>query len=129
MQSETSVRLRVLYLDDDESVRRAVARALGRHFDVDAVSDAKGAEAAIQAARYDAFITDLQMPQVDGFAMIRRVAGIDARLARRAVILTGVQFTRHELEDFLADGFVIVEKSAPTKEIVAAVLLRVREEP
>jgi CheY-like chemotaxis protein len=122
-------RLRVLYVDDDPTVRRPVARALRVHFDVDDVRDAPSVEAAVRATRYDGFITDLEMPDVDGYEMIRRVGALDARLARRAVILSGAYFTKEQLADLVMQGYFVVEKGSPAQDVINAVLLRIEQHP
>lgn len=129
VQVQTPTRLRVIYVDDNPAVRRAVVRMLRTHFGIDDVGDAPSVEAAILVTRYDGFITDLEMPDVDGYEMIRRVGALDARLARRAVILSGGYFTEDERIDLATKGYLIVPKSASIQEIVNAVLLRIQQHP
>ena len=129
MQTQTQTRLRVLYVDDDPGMRRMVVRALRGHFNVDGVFDAPSVEAALCARSYDGFIADLEMPDVDGYEMIRRVGVIDPRLARRAVILSGAGFTKDELMDLVTKGYFIVQKSSPIEDVVNAVLLRIEQHP
>jgi len=129
VQTQTQTRLRVLYVDDDPGVRRMVVRALSTYFDVDDVPDAPTVEAALRARSYDGFVTDLEMLDVDGYEMIRRVGVIDPRLARRAVILSGAHFTKDELMDLVTKGYFIVQKGSPIEDVVNAVLLRIEQHP
>ena len=77
----TSVRRpRVLLVDDTESVRRAVALGLqASGFDVTAVADGAEALAVFAAVRPAVVVTDLSMPGMDGFELIRtlRVRQVD----------------------------------------------------
>lgn len=73
-------RPRVLLVEDNESVRRAVAlglRACG--FDVTAVADGAEALAVFATVGPAVVVTDLSMPGMDGFELIRtlRVRQID----------------------------------------------------
>jgi CheY-like chemotaxis protein len=61
----------VLVVDDSISVRRGVARqlhALG--FDVDEASDGLDALGRLRGSRYELVITDVEMPRLDGFALL-----------------------------------------------------------
>lgn len=125
----SQLKSRVLYLDDDDSVRQAIGRALRRSFDVDAVADAKSAEDAVATRHYDAFVTDLNMPDVDGFEAIERVAAIDPRLGGHALILTGSSFTNSYLAELLAQGHRIAFKCGTLEELRSAVLDCIGSEP
>jgi two-component system, LytTR family, response regulator len=68
--------LRVLIADDERPARAFLANMLRRSSDVDLVAEAaSGAEAieAIERARPDLALLDLQMPEVDGLAVVRMV--------------------------------------------------------
>lgn len=122
LDMESSHRLRVLYLDDDDSVRQAFGRALRRTFDVDSVADAPSAEAAVASQHYDAFVTDLNMPDVDGFGAIARVTAIDPRLGHHALILTGSYFTPSYVAELNAKGHRMAFKTCTLEELRTAVL-------
>ena len=65
-------RRRVLLVEDTDSVRRAVALGLtASGFDVTAVSDGVQALAVIDAVRPAVLVTDLTMPRMDGFELVR----------------------------------------------------------
>jgi len=104
-------------------------RRLRFEFRVDAFGDAASVEAAVRATPYDGFIASLEMPGVDGYEMIRRVAAIDPLLARRAVILGDAHFTKDEMIDLETRGYLVLHKGSPVQEIVHAVLLRVQQHP
>ena len=61
----------VLVVDDSISVRRGVARQLhGLGFDVHEVSDGLEALGRLRSSRYGLVVTDLEMPRLDGFALL-----------------------------------------------------------
>ena len=68
--------IRVLIVDDEPPARRKVRRFLERDAEIGAVSEAaSGAEAidAIRAFAPDLVFLDVQMPDMDGFAVLRAV--------------------------------------------------------
>jgi signal transduction histidine kinase/DNA-binding response OmpR family regulator/serine phosphatase RsbU (regulator of sigma subunit) len=62
---------RLLVADDNADVRAYLARLLGQHYAVEAVSDG---QAALEAARReppDLVLADVMMPRLDGFGLLR----------------------------------------------------------
>jgi two-component system LytT family response regulator len=69
-------RLRVVIADDERPARAFLARLLRECGDVDLVGEATGgaeAIALIESAKPDLALLDLQMPEVDGLAVVRLV--------------------------------------------------------
>jgi CheY-like chemotaxis protein len=86
--------VRVLVVDDDPLVIRAVARSLGQGFDVITSPSASEALDRIEAGeRFDAVLCDLMMPQMTGMELHARVASRDPALANRMIFMTGGAFT------------------------------------
>lgn len=68
-------RLRVLLVDDDDSVRRALARAIRRAgFDVQAFRSAEALLAHGLPERGACLVLDVSMPGIDGIALKRALA-------------------------------------------------------
>jgi chemotaxis protein histidine kinase CheA len=64
----------VLVVDDSISVRRGVARQLhGLGLDVQEVSDGLEALGRLRSARYALVVTDLEMPKLDGLALLAEI--------------------------------------------------------
>jgi len=85
--------VRILFADDSRLIRFAGKRFLGQHFDV--VLAADGREAWNHVARdrsIGAIVTDLNMPDMDGVELIRRVRGSAHHRLRNLPILvvTGI---------------------------------------
>jgi diguanylate cyclase (GGDEF)-like protein len=72
--SEVEVSRRVLFVDDDPAVGRAFQRAVGQfRFDVDVASSAKEALQLTQRCAYPIVVTDMRMPNMDGFQLVERL--------------------------------------------------------
>jgi two-component system response regulator AtoC len=62
----------ILLADDEESIRHVLTVLLeGRGYEVRAVSDGAEALAELSAREYDALVTDVRMPKLDGLQLVR----------------------------------------------------------
>src|SRR3954451_22147077 len=62
----------ILIADDEESIRHVLATLLKeRGYDVRAVADGEEALRELAARDYDALVTDVRMPRLDGLALVR----------------------------------------------------------
>jgi DNA-binding NtrC family response regulator len=85
---------RVLVVDDEAAICRALQRSLALHHDVVALTSAKEALAQIaEGRRFDAILTDLMMPDVTGMEMYEHLCRIAPDQAERMIFLTGGAFT------------------------------------
>jgi PAS domain S-box-containing protein len=62
---------RVLLADDNADLRGYARRLLSEHYEVEAVNDGEAALAAARARRPDLVVTDIMMPKLDGFGLMR----------------------------------------------------------
>jgi DNA-binding NtrC family response regulator len=79
--------LRILVVDDKADMAEMVADDL-RDRGYEGVAVSSGAEALrlLQAERFDALVTDLRMPDVDGFALLRASQSLDP--SRPVILMT-----------------------------------------
>ena len=73
--------LRVLIVDDEPVARRRIRRLLRADRDVDVVGEAADGAAAVQAIaekQPDLVFLDVQMPELDGFGVLKRLAPASA---------------------------------------------------
>jgi PAS domain S-box-containing protein len=120
-EPDAARRLRVLLVDDEPLVGRAVARLL-RDFEVDVETSASGALARVRAgARYDAFVCDLMMPDATGMDLHASVADVDAAAAARFVFLTGGAFTERARAFVASTAAPVLEKPVDPGALRAAV--------
>ena len=62
---------RILLADDNADLRNYVQRLLGEHYEVEAVADGEAAMAAARVRQPHLVISDVMMPRLDGFGLIR----------------------------------------------------------
>jgi chemosensory pili system protein ChpA (sensor histidine kinase/response regulator) len=65
---------RLLLVDDSVSVRKVIGQLLGRHgYGVTAVTDGEEALEALRQGSFDAVLTDLEMPRLNGYELIEEI--------------------------------------------------------
>ena len=85
--SAPAQRSRVLLADDNADLRSYIARLLvERGYEVTTVADGEAALAAARSAKPDLLVTDVMMPRLDGFGLLRAVRN-DADLRDLPVIM------------------------------------------
>ncbi len=116
--------LRILVVDDEETVRRVVVRFLNRRgHAVDEAPDGEAALALIEAqggGEYDAILSDLRMPGLQGTQLLARLKARDPALERRLVFMTG-DTARVEAERLIEEaGVPVLAKPVDLKALAAA---------
>jgi PAS domain S-box-containing protein len=90
---------RVLVVDDEPLVGRAVTRVLGPRHEVVAVTSARDALSRLEAdSGFDVVLCDLMMPEMTGMDLHAELSRRAPALARRMVFLTGGAFTARARE-------------------------------
>jgi len=85
---------RILIVEDEEQVRRALQRLVGRQHEVVAVASGLEGQALLEADRaFDVVLCDLMMPGMTGMDLHAWLATRDPALAARLVFMTGGAFT------------------------------------
>ncbi|HRC57246.1 MAG: response regulator [Myxococcales bacterium] len=83
-------RPRVLIVDDDATIGKALHRLLRRTHDVELASDGQEALAAIRGGqRFNAIVSDVAMPLMTGIELFEHLAREVPEQARHFVFLTG----------------------------------------
>ena len=91
---EPGRRARVLVVDDEAAIGRALARSLGRYHDVVTVTSGKEALARIASGeRFDTILSDLMMPEVTGMEIYEELSQAAPDQAKRIIFMTGGTFT------------------------------------
>ena len=86
-------RRKVLVVDDQPMLGRAIKRMLGEH-DVTLVTSVREAVTAIeQGARYDVILSDLMMPELSGMDLHQAITKLAPDQVEKMVFMTGGAFT------------------------------------
>lgn len=85
---------RVVVIDDEASIRRALSRLLGRDYGVTALASGREALALFaQDASFDAVLCDVMMPDMTGMQVHAWLVEHAPALAARVIFITGGAFT------------------------------------
>ena len=101
--SGAGTRARILIADDNADMRDYVTRLLREHWDVEAVGDGERALASIRRRPPDLILSDVMMPGLDGFALMRAVRR-DATLASIPVVLLSARAGEEATAEGLSAG-------------------------
>jgi DNA-binding NtrC family response regulator len=77
---------RVLIVDDEPSLRQVIEVALRRDYSVSTAADFAAAIAQVDTSSFDLVLTDLQLPDGDGIALLRRVKEVSPETS--VIVLT-----------------------------------------
>src|SRR5262249_38155211 len=107
--------------DDNADMRAYLARLLGRSWSVETVANGREALAAVLRERPDLVITDVMMPELDGFELIRRLRNDDATEDIPIIVLSAQAGEEARLEGLHggADDYVVKPFSA--RELMARI--------
>ena len=78
---------RILIVDDEIELMRALCDSLGSQYDATGVSAPDAALEALQNGEFDLMLSDLMMPEMDGIQLLRKALEIDPNLV--GIIMTG----------------------------------------
>jgi two-component system response regulator AtoC len=130
---------RILIADDEESIRHVLTVLLeGRGYEVRAVSDGQEALAELNARDYDALVTDVRMPRIDGLALVREAQKLNPELT----VIVMSAYGSHELaieamkagaydylpKPFRPDEVLLVLRKAEERERLRQDVSRLRKE-
>jgi signal transduction histidine kinase len=113
---------RVLLIDDDPALRRALKRLLSPHHQVIEADGGHGGIAALDSGEgYDAVLCDLMMPDVDGPGVYEHLARTRPELLNRLAFLSGGAFTPR-VQSFLEEVETqVVEKPASREALLRVI--------
>jgi PAS domain S-box-containing protein len=118
---QSGVRPRLIWADDNADMREYVARLLSDRFEVQAVADGQAALEAARANPPEVILSDVMMPRLDGFGLVRAMRA-EPTLKTIPVILLSARAgeeARVEGVEAGADDYLIKPFSA--RELVARV--------
>ena len=109
---------RVLVVDDNADMREYLARMLAPHWTVETAVDGEAALTSIRALRPDVVLTDVMMPNLDGFGLVARLRANEATADLPVIVLSARAGEESRIEglqvgadDYLAKPFSARELS------------------
>lgn len=117
----------ILIVDDEANLRRLLAAQLTQDgYEAHAVADGKEAMAALKEQHFDAVITDLRMPNMDGITLLRHIQQEYGDipvivLTAHGTVETAVEAMRLGAFDFLTKPFDRAEMQAVVGKAVRTV--------
>ena len=125
-------RSRVVVVDDNADLRDYLCRILGTHWSVEAYRDGAAAAEAIGAAPPDLVVTDVMMPGLDGFALLKRMRENPATRQVPVILLSARSGEQAAVEGLAEGADDYLAKPFSSRELVARVkahldLARLRE--
>jgi len=112
---------RIIVADDNADMREYITRLLSRNWRVEAVADGSAALAAARRERPDLVLTDVMMPVLDGFGLLRELRA-DAMLASTPVLMLSARAGEEANVEGLqagADDYLV--KPFSSRELLARV--------
>ena len=124
--------LRALVADDESEVGELNAEILKREgFDVDVVSSGEEAISRLQTTTYDIFLSDLNMPGVDGRQIYEALMTRFPEMLKRTAYVTGDTMGQSSVDLLMRSGLPYLEKPVSPSELrtLVAKLLAEQKEP
>ncbi|CCQ11995.1 response regulator [Pseudoalteromonas luteoviolacea B = ATCC 29581] len=76
---------KILLVDDEESILKALSRILRPYYEVTTFSDSQAAVESLKNVQYNLIISDIRMPNIDGFELLRQAKEIQPVLGRMLI--------------------------------------------
>ncbi len=109
----------ILVVDDERFIRETLARFLqDEGYSVECAEDGAAAWEKLQISRFDIILTDIKMPNMDGFELLRKIRSVTSDTA--VIMMTGFsqEYTIREAMKSGANGYLA--KPFKTAEILTA---------
>ena len=118
---EGAGRERILVADDNADMREYVERLLGEAWQVSTVADGEAALQALHTARFDLVLTDVMMPRLDGFGLLRAIRSDESLRNLPVVMLSARAGEEARIEGREAGADDYLTKPFSARELVAQV--------
>jgi signal transduction histidine kinase len=115
------LRARIVLADDNADMRQYVRRLLGGRWRVEAVRNGREALDAVRRQRADLVITDVMMPELDGFGLLSALRGDEATRDIPVLMLSARAGEEMRLEGLQAGADDYLVKPFSARELMARV--------
>lgn len=102
---------KILLIDDEPDFTELVATLLGFHnLEVKVYNDSVQIEKILQEKTYDLIVTDLMMPHVDGFEIVRKLRGNESYKEVPIIVLSAKSLSDEERKFLLQNNVHFLTK-------------------
>lgn len=121
-------RMNVLVIDDEEYITSLVQELLKIRLGwrVDRVHDGRQAIERMDGTPFDLVITDLRMPGLDGFAVLKWIRDARPKLLPRVIVITGDSGSQSLDQELIELGVPVLRKPFTPDELVAQCQMALR---
>jgi PAS domain S-box-containing protein len=112
---------RILLADDNPDMRDYVRRLLGEEYEVEAVADGQAALDAARRRRPDLLLTDVMMPRLDGFSLLKALRGDKQLRDVPVIVLSARAGEEAKVEGLDAGANDYLSKPFSARELLARV--------
>lgn len=132
-ETQTAPRARILLADDNADMREYLRRLLTPKYTVDAVADGEEALGLARYREFDLVLSDVMMPKLDGFGLLKALRGDDRTQHIPIILLSARAGETSRVEGMGAGADDYLVKPFSARELLARVeahlnLQRVRRE-
>ncbi|MGI8498174.1 MAG: ATP-binding protein [Gemmatimonadaceae bacterium] len=122
--------IRLLFVDDESALRTGVAAfARLRRFTAVTVEDGEAALAALHKTPFDAVVSDLRMPGMDGIALFGILTRDHPELAARTVFVTGDVLSPSSRDFIRGTSQPVLTKPFDFEQLEEALVILLRRRP
>ena len=114
-------RCHILLVDDNADMREYVSRLLADRYDIIAVADGQAAWNAIEQSVPDLVLSDVMMPVLDGFELLRRIRANPQTREIPVVLLSARAGEEARIEGLQASADDYIVKPFSARELLATV--------
>lgn len=112
----------ILLVDDEKDFTELTKTLFGFHgFDIDTFNEPIQVEAQLQKKSYQIIVTDLMMPGLNGFDLIRKIRGLNAYQKTPLIVLSAKILTDEERKFLLQNQVHVISKPFEPNTLVEQV--------
>jgi DNA-binding response OmpR family regulator len=112
----------VLLIDDNAAVSEIINAVLSRNgYEVEALTSAERVYELLAQREIDVIVSDVRMPGVDGFTLVRKVRGDPTSADIPIILLTALNSVEDEFEGYLAGADAYMTKPFRARELLATI--------
>jgi signal transduction histidine kinase len=114
-------RARILLVDDNTDMREYLRRLLATKYDVEAVAEGESALAAALSQKFDLVLSDVMMPKLDGFGLLKALRADEKTRTTPVILLSARAGEESRVEGMGAGADDYLIKPFSARELMARV--------